>query len=63
MLGVQGSFPEHWAGAIGMNNGFDPFSGLGFPDASQMLALPLSFNPSEKSVGSEVIKREETLWR
>ncbi|KAJ7362585.1 hypothetical protein DFH08DRAFT_799609 [Mycena albidolilacea] len=32
MLGVQGSFPGDWAGTIGMNDGFDPFGGLGFPD-------------------------------
>ncbi|KAJ7895879.1 hypothetical protein B0H14DRAFT_2558351 [Mycena olivaceomarginata] len=44
MLGVQGSFPDHWAGAIGMNDRFNPFGGLGFPDPSQMPVLPLSFN-------------------
>jgi hypothetical protein len=44
MLGVQGSFPDDWAGAIGMNDGFDPFRGLGFPDISQMPVLPSSLD-------------------
>ncbi|KAJ7898279.1 hypothetical protein B0H14DRAFT_3424640 [Mycena olivaceomarginata] len=41
---MLGSFPDHWAGAIGMNDGFDPFGGLGFPDPSQMPVLPSSFD-------------------
>ncbi|KAJ7807603.1 hypothetical protein B0H14DRAFT_3483088 [Mycena olivaceomarginata] len=37
---MLGSFSDHWTGAIGMNDGFDPFGGLGFPDPSQIPALP-----------------------
>ncbi|KAJ7795926.1 hypothetical protein B0H14DRAFT_3495388 [Mycena olivaceomarginata] len=37
---MLGSFSDHWTGAIGMNDGFNPFGGLGFPDPSQIPALP-----------------------
>ncbi|KAJ7713643.1 hypothetical protein B0H14DRAFT_2644732 [Mycena olivaceomarginata] len=58
MLGVQGSFPDDWAGAIRMNDGFDPFGGLGFLDASQMLVLP-----SNRDLDLDEIHRAPALQR